>query len=387
MVTVLEKCGINTALIKLFKAKGLLVRKKIAPFPNFMRSPSEEWFSSITDRFTPSLEPSEKRAMIADPYIFSHKVVEGTTLLSELSGVLHEALSVCEEKLSGEEAVAALLSINHIFISCLHFNYLKFDRHLEYHDYSESPVGHYWQKFSALCLKAALKCPKEAREQWARERMLQILGGRIRMSKALEYVVTCANIGSIVKRKKVPTEDVRSTLDHIRSTSASLYQEISIYCDYFRKTVTEFVSDCIAVSGDSPEKTFKVACEASVRAMREVKANISQFEAEELDKTRDVIDAFLLAQEAEGFIFSGVTPYGHFHVVDTAFDTINALSELFKKDWTHVQPLHKKELEDVLKNADPPSRMIAATRLASDFENCLIESVQKLLYEELDRWQ
>jgi hypothetical protein len=176
-------------------------------------------------------------------------------------------------------------------------------------------------------------------------------------------------------------------LDHIRSTSASLYEEISVYCDYFRKTITEFVSDCIAVSGDNPEKTFKVACEASVHAIKEVKANLSQSEAEELDKIRDIIDAFLLAQEAEGFIFSGTTPYGHFHVVDTPFDVINALSELFKKNWTHVQPQHRKEFEDVLKNADPPSRMIAATRLASDLENCLITAVQKLLYEELDRWQ
>jgi hypothetical protein len=207
------------------------------------------------------------------------------------------------------------------------------------------------------------------------------------MSKALEYAVTCANIGSVIKKKKGPTEDLRSTLDHIRSTSVSLYEEISVYCDYFRKTTTDFISDCIVMSDGNPEKAFKAAREASVRAVKEVKANLSQSEAQELDRIRDVIGSFLLAQEAESFIFSGITPYGHFHVVDTPFDAINALDKLFKEDWTYVQPQHRKEFEDVLENADPPSRMIAATRLASDLQNCLIVSIQKLLYEELDRWQ
>lgn len=387
MATVLEKCGINAALIKLFKAKGLSVRTKITPFSNFMRSPSENWFSSITDRFTPPLEPSEKKVMIADSYILSHKVVEGATLLSELSGVLHEALSICEKALSGEEAIAALLSINHIFISCLHLNYLKFDRHLEYHDYSESPVGHYWQKFSALSLKAAEKLPEEEREQWARERMLQILKGRVRMSKTSEYAVACANVKSAIDKEKVPTVDASSTLNYIHDNSASLYGEISVYSNYFRRSLAEFVSDCIAIGDRDPEKKFRATCEAATRAVEEVKANLSQSEAEELDKIRGILGDFLLAQENEGFIFFGIVPHGHFHVTDTPFDAVSILSELLQKDWSYVQPQHRKEFEDVLKDADPPSRMIASTRLASDLENCLTTSVQKLLYEELDRWQ
>lgn len=386
MLTVLEKCGINAALIKFFKAKGLSVKKRITPFPSFMRSPSEEWFSSITDRFTPPLEPSEKKAMIANPYIFSHKVAEGATLLSEISGVLHEALSICKKKLSGGEAIAALLSINHIFISCLHLNYLKFDRHLEYHDYPESPVGHYWQKFNALCLSAATKLPKEEREKWAREKMLQILGGRTGMNKTSEYTVACANIRSAIVREGTSTADVRSTLNHIHNTSALLYGEISVYCDYFHRSPTEFISDCITMGDSDPEHFLRVACEASARAVEEVKSNLSKSEVEDLDRIRDIIGAFLLAQETEGFIFSGITPHGHFRVVDTPFDAIGTLSELLQKDWSYVQPQHRKELEDVLKNTDPPSRMIASTRLASDLENCLITSVQELLYEELDRW-
>jgi hypothetical protein len=92
-------------------------------------------------------------------------------------------------------------------------------------------------------------------------------------------------------------------------------------------------------------------------------------------------EGFLLAQEREGFLFSGKVPHGDIHVVDTAFETVEALSELFKNYSSYVKPEYRKEFGAILSKADPQSRMIACTRLASDREKCLSRSVKVLLFD------
>jgi len=387
MTTVLEKCGITIEIVKFFKAKGLVVKAGIAPFPKFMQSPGKNWFSSITDRFAPPLSPSEKEAMIQDPKILTSKIIEGVKLLSELSGLLNETVVECGKKLRKEEAAGALLAINHIFISCLHYNYLKFDRHLEYHDYPESPVGYYWKKFDTLCEKAAKKIPEKERERWKNDKILQVLGGHTAFSKTSEYASICEDVKSKLILNGISMTDAKSAESRIRETYPSLHEQSLVYANHFHKDIVDFIGDCISIRKGILNKRSKSAYEISQHAIQEVKSNLTNKEGEKFDKIRDTLFQFLSTQEEEGLIFFGVTPYGDSHIVDAPFGAIAALRSILNGNKNFVRQQYEKVIESLLEKEDPPSRMIACTRLASDLENSLIKPIQTILNEELDRWR
>jgi hypothetical protein len=176
MATVLEKCDISDKVIGRLIKKGLFVPKKVKPFKNPIKSPSEEWFYQVADRFTPPLTKGERNFYIKNPRAFCEQIVNGARFLTKTCELLYDT-SEKAKKLPPKEAIAALLVIQRIFHAVLDHSHLKYDRHLEYHDYESSPVGYHWQRLKKLCLHAAENAKVANPKEFADEKILELISG------------------------------------------------------------------------------------------------------------------------------------------------------------------------------------------------------------------
>lgn len=177
METVLEKCGITNQLISNLKRKGLFVPKKMKVTKKVLKSPSEFWIYYVGDKFTPPLSKKERLDYITSPKNFYRDLLNGTKLFVEVNRNLYRTFEVAKVRLAKEELIAALLAIQRIWHASIDYNYFKYDRHLEYDKYKESPVGYYWLRLRKLCLLAAKNLQSEDKELWAKEKMLNLLAG------------------------------------------------------------------------------------------------------------------------------------------------------------------------------------------------------------------
>jgi hypothetical protein len=174
--TVLEKCGITNAMVGKLRKSGLVVPQRVKPFKEFMVSSSEDWFSYVADQFAFPLTEKERKFYIKHPEEFCKDLIKNTKFFVKTTGILYDAFKKTKE-LSREKALAAKLALIRIFHACIESTHLKYDRHMEYHEYKESPVGFYWNRLKELCLLAAEKAKASDKEMWSKERMLRIISG------------------------------------------------------------------------------------------------------------------------------------------------------------------------------------------------------------------
>lgn len=174
--TVLEKCGITNGIIKRLRKGGLIVPPKVKPFRKYLVSPSEDWFSYVADQFAFPLSVKERKFYIQNPSEFCKDLIRNTKFFVKTTGILYDAFKKTKG-LRREEALAAKLAIIRIFHACIESTHLKYDRHMEYHQYKKSPVGFYWNRLRELCLLAARNAKVPDEEMWAKEKMLQIISG------------------------------------------------------------------------------------------------------------------------------------------------------------------------------------------------------------------
>lgn len=177
MATILGKCGITDKVIGRLIKKGLFVPKKVKPVKNPMRSSSEEWFYQVADRFAPPFTKKEREFYIKNPEKFCEHLLEGTKLLIRTCELLYDTSEKAKKLSSPKEAITALLVIQRIIHAVWDYNHMKYDRHLEYHDFEESPVGYYWKKLKKLCLLAAENAKVVNPEEFAKEKMLELISG------------------------------------------------------------------------------------------------------------------------------------------------------------------------------------------------------------------
>ena len=227
-MTVLEKCGITKRIINGLIKKGLFVPQKVRPVKKPMRSPSEEQFYRVADRFTPPLTKKEKEFYIKNPNIFCEHLIKNAKFFVKTGELLHDTSEKAQKSLPAKEAISALLVIQRIYHAALDYNYLKYDRHLEYHDYKESPVGYYWQKLKKSCLLAALKTKKPNPKELATQKMLELISGygiiikssksKKRAQKAYKFLV------SSLKDKRL-TQELNSLVEVFRQFSLTQEKE------------------------------------------------------------------------------------------------------------------------------------------------------------------
>lgn len=231
MPTVLEKCGITNKVINNLIQKGLFVPKKVKAVKKPIRSPSEKWFYQVADRFTPPLTKQEREFYIKNPNIFCKHLIRGVKFLAKACELLHDASGKARE-LSPKEAITALLVIQRIFHAVLDYNHLKYDRHLEYHDYEKSPVGYYWKKLKRLCLLAAKNAKISNPQEFVNEKMLELISGYgivIKPSKSKKiankaYKFTVRNL-----KNKQLTKELRSLVKIFRQFSLAQKKEGDIF--------------------------------------------------------------------------------------------------------------------------------------------------------------
>lgn len=176
MQTVLEKCGITNGMIRKLKHEGLSVSKQVRPYKNAMKSPSEGWFYYVADRFTPPFTKKERNYYIKNPEKFCKDLLKNTEFFRNTAGILYNAFRNLK-KLNNEEALAANIALIRLFHASIETLYLKYDRHFEYHDYKQSPVGFHWFRLKELCLSAAKNATIPNPKTWAEEKILQLFSG------------------------------------------------------------------------------------------------------------------------------------------------------------------------------------------------------------------
>jgi hypothetical protein len=387
--TVLEKCGITARIIQCLKIKGLVVPEQIKPVEKPLRSPSEEWFYSIADRFTPPLSQAEKEVYMKSPHLLCLKILDSVNLLFEVSNILYDALEAVKQKLKGEEAVAAILAILKVFHGCLDHNYLKYDRHLEYHEYEESPVGYYWKKLQKLCKKASQKANIKDKNRWVNEKILQLISGPRRILVTSEYAICCKHVYADLKRKIPNLENlsINSILKKIKTDFPDFFEVIKVYSESFYRSLTEFLRDSIMAKHIDPLKEIVKSKEVSSEAIREVKNNLSEKDAQEFERTLEIIEDFLAIQEFEGLIAYGIKKNRENRLFDVLIKAYDVLQAILTLNIEFVKPKYKEFVRSLLTAEDVPSKYVAVRRLISEGEYCFDENVERLYLDELRRWK
>lgn len=380
--TVLEKCKISAEIIKSLKREGLVVPKKIQPVKKPLRSPSEEWFYSIADRFTPPLTLAEKEVFINFPLLFSLQILDAANFFFEVSSILYEALEKVETELKkDEEKLAAILAILRIFHGSLDYNYLKYDRHLEYHQYKESPVGYHWQRLKKFCFKAAKRDKVKNPKDWVNRKVLEIISGPRRLLITNEYAIACKRLYKLIK-KKVSDFDLKE----IKTKHPNLFEIIRQYSKSFHRLPQEFLKDVFRARDINPYEEMMKKRRISIKVIEEIKSKLSPKEADEFERTVEIIEEFLSVQELEGLIAAGTKKNTEIGFFDALLEGYDRLKALLISNPKLVKPKYKKRMIEFLKAEDMFSKYVAARKLVTERGFLFIKQVENLYAKEIKRW-
>lgn len=347
--------------MRFFKKKGLVIPAEIKPFEEHFRSPSEEWFYSIADRFTPPLSKAEAEVFKMAPHLLSLEIQRSVELLMDVAIILHDALNKVDQLDKNEEKLAAILSILRIFHSCLDYNHLKHDRHLEYHEYKDSPVGYYWWKFRELVEKAAKKSGVSHPERWANQKLLEIISVPRRLRITSEYLIVTSEMYKKLKEKieEVDFLPVEEIVKRIKSECPDLFEIIQKLAEEFFRPIDAFIMDCVTSKGADHLEKLVESRNKSQAALNEVCSRLSKTDAQELVRIVDILDDFAGAQDIEGTIKCRLNIFWH---VDEARKIIKGYDKLRDFLLSHqemINPEHKSEVLSLLKAEDVPSKFIA----------------------------
>jgi CRISPR/Cas system CSM-associated protein Csm2 small subunit len=388
-LTVLEKCGISRELMKFLKKKGLLIPAEIKPFEKHFRSRSEEWFYSIADRFTPPLSNAEIEVYKMAPHLLALKIQRSVELLMDISIVLQDAMDKVNLLADEKERLAAVLAILRIFHSCLDYNHLKHDRHLEYHEYEESPVGYYWSEFRKLVEKAATNYSPQKPPEWINQKMLEIISASRRPTIASEYQIVTSEMYKKIKDriKNVDSLSIEEIIKELKKAAPDLLEVLQTFAEEFYKSLEDFVKDCIISRGLDYFSRLVNAKDASNKALEEVCSRLNSIEAKRLVYIVEILDDFANAQDIEGSVFYGLHPYAKVYLTDTLIKGYDKLRELLLSNQHLINPQYRSEVFSLLRAEDVPSKFIADREFMVNAEKFFIDDVIVLYREAIKAWR
>lgn len=321
-VTLLSRLGFTGDLVRLFKYLGIVVEERITPRNEKFTSPSSQWFVDIADRYTPPLSPDEAEEFRSNPRKLSARIVRGAMSVVFLSYLLNNILDRSEDLEPCERAAASYLSLV-LFHGCFDYCYLKYDRHLEYHDYPESPVGYYWRRF---------------------------MDGIDRVAALLA-----------VERSDVLNTLLSSPLRLIESRSRLLE------------------------AGSSPKRMMERDLEKCRLLLRLY--DMDRDLGLELLFLSQVLAEFMDAQEIEGSIMSvSYGELGLEGVFSVIFRSMSVLRELFLSSPEVFSPRHRGLVEALLEPTDPVGVFTSARRFLELGPSIFREDVADIIRGELERW-
>lgn len=384
---VLEQCGISESLIRRSRRRGLFVPKTHERIPeSFMTSPSDDWVVEWADRFTPPLSTEEIHRYTEAPNRFYEDAVRSAKFMRKMSGVLLHALDKCE-KLRPERALAAYLAVLRIYYAMFDFQIYKYDRHLEFHEYEESPVGYFWKQLKDVCLSAMKKAGASDPEKSAEEKRLQILCSSGRSSLSLQYELACAKLSGRFSELRLERLTPDILVLKLKRRYPKIYQlAITISREYY-KDVEEVVRKSLELRSEAYKGRILKSRTAGKKALVELEKRLSSKEIAKLHRCIKALDYFMLTQEKIVFIIDSKVEDGSGYVRDAEFRTLDLIGRLLKASPWLVRSGFMEEIDGVFQSK-PPLLYVAPRVLLynSEKKHYFNETVERLYLEELQRW-
>ncbi|MCW4010019.1 MAG: hypothetical protein NWF05_05310 [Candidatus Bathyarchaeota archaeon] len=382
-MTVFSECGVSNKAVNDIRRKGFFVPKNHERFPRALRSIGfPELVYAWADSFTPPLTKLESSRYIDRPSAFYYDAIKSVLYLRQISKLLLKVLDNIES-LGDLEAVAACLAILRVYYAAFDYELYKYDRHFEFYEYPESPVGYYYISLKALCFEAS-KSNKE-NDEWARQKFLSLLNCPAKPSLSSQYQTVLHNLHEeIVARNLANASTDGSRLRKlIEVTDPTLYKEIDRRAKNYYKQPDDLLKDCLRAKGQS--QLVLRSKEIAKTDFLTIQKLLTTQQKRELGKCVNALGWFYKAQEEIAFVMG--SKVGKHNLRDAEFKTF----EYLKEGLTTKPEIIKESQRDAalaIFNYSGLEAFVAPRIFVYNAENkqYFTQEVSDLYFEELERW-
>lgn len=378
--TVLYKLGITDNKVRLLRKEGIFVRKKrIPPKEERMISPSEKIIVEWADKWTPLLSRQEKRRYFKNPRIFAEEAIKSGKLMRKLSIILLKALDNFK-KLDDEEVLAGCLAILRIYYDSFDYQIYKYDRHFEFHQYAQSPVGFIWQSLDKLIKNSLKKAGKT--EEEVQKLFFDLISFPKGESLSLKYQDLCRKLYQNLKKKRFSGLKEQKIWQITKDSKE--FESLFKKAEKFYKLPSDFISDALKTK-DKKIKIDKTKTN-SQKAKDEIAKYLSPRAKNNLNFYLHAIDNFNKAQETVYFIMASKSNDDQ-PIRNAEFKTFDIIKDLIDKNPQLVKERYRRKVLEIF-NKKGLEAVIAPVMLITEGENkhYFIPSVEKLYWKELNRW-
>lgn len=382
-MTVLEKCGLSQRVTDRLKRRGLVITGNTKPFPNFLKSPGDDWVVYTMDSFTPALSDAERQMYVESPEQFCEDLLSNLAIFGELCRELYEATQRFGT-LSDEEAIAACFSGLLVFQSAMDSHYYKYDRHLEYHEHKESPVGFHWLRIKEFCKAAGRLAGMEDAESWGRERALRILAAVGRETVSSRFL--SASFRTFRWLTDVVSDleklDCEIAVGRLRKENPDAFRRLKATAAVFRRSPEEFLGDSLRSAALRIGEKLKERPQAGLSLVEEVHKLLASDEAVRFEFSVEAMRLFQQVQEQETYKFYGLVPRSQVHNIDAGLAIWGELNRRLAKGSQSIVPRYRPKVEALLQG----NPIVGTRDLLATTPGCLNQSTRLLYHEETRRW-
>lgn len=360
----LEKIGLSDDVLSFLKIKGLIIPDKIEPVKNPIKSPSEKWYYSIADCYTPKLDEIEKNIYYENPHLLTLTILDSVNIFYDLSIILNKAIDRILLINDSEDKLVLILIVLWLFHGCLDNNYLKYDRHLEYLDYEISPVGFWWKKFKKLIRKALLtKYSKVEVNEKTDFYLSKILKGQRRLIITKEVYYILEKFYKIFKKIGVSNLKPDEIINKIRDSYPNLYNEILEYSYLIYSDPNKIITDSLIAREIHMVKKLISSKSESIKIIEEIKnLFINKKDREEFERTVEVIEDFIFIQEFEGLIAYGKKRNCKFGIFETLIRDFELLKDILNNNDNYINIRFKNKISNILRESKEVPQMYVSAR-------------------------
>lgn len=338
LTTVLEKCGATDQFVKNLLKKGLFVPKKIQKYPKPLHPSHAHKALYELEKTIPRFTKKERKEYIREPYKFYMDALKATEFATLVVGELIKIVPNIKRIDNLEEKIAAALTLIRIFFANYDFNYLKYDRDIEYYEFEESVTGYFWQKVLKLC--------KLAFGGRGEERFLEIITGTPFIYKTIKYSLAKSEIKRkltrYIKSTSIDDEKANKILVRLSTKDKELYNEILWIAEHFYKYPKDIIKESLSEKGKvNLNRLIKLKKLGHQYFLEAYKIIVSKnfVWAEELNDSYRAIEVFMRLNEKTGFIVRGKTPQGNGYFYN---DSLLVLFDIIKRAITNNPQIIKK---------------------------------------------
>jgi len=380
---VLEGVGLHDKEISKLKADGLRTPEKMQKHPRPLHPEHAPKELHKLEEQIPRFTDEEFKRYVEEPSRFFADALDAALRCSYIIGELLGHIRRVEELKKPEERVAAHLMMLKLFFSNYDFNFLKYDRDIEYYEFKESVTGHFWQTLREMCRKAY---PEKVDEYF-----LKLTSG-ILPYKTIKYSLSRWSIKQMLEKRNINIIDAERALREIKGTDKALYDTILRTAENFNKYPKDLLNDVKTAREVDIDRLTKVKMENQEIFFKVYKRLMTQnpADAEDLNDAYRAVDLIMRLNEKLNFLTSGKTVQGNGYFYNDSLklsfariaEAAAANPKLIRDKAAFERAM--KEVTDLKPVGDTP----AIKWFLTEFENhkFFSEEVNKLYDEELKRW-